>query len=659
MADIFLSHSHEDLATARRFAKGFERAGFTVWWDRTLHSGDPYDRVTEQALKDAKAVVVLWSKKSVESRWVRSEATIGYRHRTLAPVMIEPCERPIMFELSHTVDLSHWSGDPSDKVWKSYLADVRRFVEGHAEHAQEAAEAAAVSAQTPTTKIPRLDLSVPRRGVMIGVLVLVAVIGVAAAWRGGWFGPAKPQFSSIAVLPFSNLSGDPEQNYLSDGVAAEIRAELARNSALQVVAQTSSNLFRDNKSDAKQISQKLAVTFLLDGNVRRSGDRVRIVTELINGRTGFSAWSQTFDRSLSDIFAVQSEIAQAVVQALSAEVAAQSGTPDGGAQGASPDRLGSTKNVAAYEAFLRGNRLYSLAAGEEADRGAAAAFAEAISLDANYGAAYAARARALTVIANQYAQRTERRELYEEAIKSANTAGMLAPDLADAHSALGFALFTGHFDVAGAREPYERSSDLGKGDADVLNRFALYCARTGRFAEARAAVERASALDPLNPLIQRSVGVVAFAERRYAAAIPAAERALALNPQLGGARAWIGTSQLMLGQLDLARKSFEAEPNSLFGLVGIAIIAQKQHHADEAKATLARLIQEHGDNSLYQQAEVYAQWGDHEQAIAALKNAREASDAGLVQMRNDPLLDPIRKDAEFQRLLVDLGFTRE
>ena len=155
------------------------------------------------------------------------------------------------------------------------------------------------------------------------------------------------------------------------------------------------------------------------------------------------------------------------------------------------------------------------------------------------------------------------------------------------------------------------------------------------------------------------MGVVAFAERRYAAAIPAVERALDLNPQLGGARAWIGTSQLMLGQLDLARKSFEAERNSLFGLVGIAIIAQKQHRADEAKAALARLVQEHGDNSLYQQAEVYAQWGDHDQAIAALKNAREANDAGLVQMRNDPLLDPIRKDAEFQRLLVDLGFTRE
>ena len=340
MADIFLSHSHEDVAIAQRFAKGFERAGFTVWWDRTLHSGDPYDRVTEQALKEAKAVVVLWSKKSVESRWVRSEATIGYRHRTLAPVMIEPCERPIMFELSHTVDLSHWSGDPSDKVWKSYLADVRQFVEGHAEHEKEAAEAAAAAAaEASTTKIRRLDLSLSRRGLIIGALVLIAVIGVATAWRAGMFGPAKPEFSSIAVLPFSNISGDPEQNYLSDGVAAEIRARLARNSSLQVVAQTSSNLFRDNKSDAKQISQKLDVTFLLDGNVRRSGDRVRIVTELINGRTGFSAWSQTFERSLSDIFAVQSEIAQAVVQALSAEVAARGVDNGGTSPGASPDRL--------------------------------------------------------------------------------------------------------------------------------------------------------------------------------------------------------------------------------------------------------------------------------------------------------------------------------
>ncbi len=129
MPDVFLSYSRDDQATARRFAQGFERAGFSVWWDQTLNAGEAYDEVTEKALEDAKAVVVLWSKKSVASRWVRAEATQADRSGTLVPAMIEDCKRPIMFELKQTADLSNWSGDTNDKDWQAYLASVRRLVE--------------------------------------------------------------------------------------------------------------------------------------------------------------------------------------------------------------------------------------------------------------------------------------------------------------------------------------------------------------------------------------------------------------------------------------------------------------------------------------------------------------------------------------------------
>ncbi len=128
MPDIFLSYSREDQATARRFAQGLEREGFDVWWDATLHSGEAYDQVTEKALREARAVVVLWSKTSVDSRWVRAEATTADRNKTLVPVMIEDCQRPVMFELTHTADLSKWKGDANDPVWQAYVADVRRFV---------------------------------------------------------------------------------------------------------------------------------------------------------------------------------------------------------------------------------------------------------------------------------------------------------------------------------------------------------------------------------------------------------------------------------------------------------------------------------------------------------------------------------------------------
>jgi hypothetical protein len=136
LADIFLSYSREDQTTARRFAAGFERAGFSVWWDQTLNAGEAYDEVTEKALEEARAVVVLWSRNSVASRWVRAEATQADRSGTLVPAMIEDCKRPIMFELKQTADLSNWSGDPNDKTWLAYVASVRRFVE-HGRHAPD------------------------------------------------------------------------------------------------------------------------------------------------------------------------------------------------------------------------------------------------------------------------------------------------------------------------------------------------------------------------------------------------------------------------------------------------------------------------------------------------------------------------------------------
>src|SRR6516165_7318142 len=123
MPDIFLSYTREDQATAQRFAEAFEAQGFSVWWDVTLRSGETYDQVTEEALRSARAVVVLWSTKSVLSRWVRAEATLADRNRTLVPAMIEPCDRPIMFELTQTADLSRWQGDGGDPAWRGFLAD--------------------------------------------------------------------------------------------------------------------------------------------------------------------------------------------------------------------------------------------------------------------------------------------------------------------------------------------------------------------------------------------------------------------------------------------------------------------------------------------------------------------------------------------------------
>lgn len=185
MTDIFLSYNREDQTSAKRFAQGFAAQGFDVWWDTTLRAGEAYDEVTEAALRSAKAVVVLWSPRSVVSRWVRAEATVALRNGTLIPCMIEPCDRPIMFELTQTAELGHWLGEPNDAAWRAFLADVRRLVENDRERD------APVGTDT-TTAVHHAPLQAPHasmRGLVIGavasvVLALLGALGTDAAPLG-------------------------------------------------------------------------------------------------------------------------------------------------------------------------------------------------------------------------------------------------------------------------------------------------------------------------------------------------------------------------------------------------------------------------------------------------------------------------------------------
>ncbi|MDZ4776867.1 MAG: TIR domain-containing protein [Alphaproteobacteria bacterium] len=263
--DIFLSYNREDQAVARRFAEAFEGQGFSVWWDVTLRSGEAYDEITETALKTAKAVVVLWSKKSVVSRWVRAEATLADRNRTLAPCMIEPCERPVMFELVQTAELSHWDGAGDDKAWLAFLADVQRLV------------------GRETRAAPKAEPSPMRRG-------------------------ERP---SLAMLPLANLSNDPEQTYFADGMTQEITTALSRVRSLFVIASTSTSGFT-GAVDVKAIGRQLGVRYVLQGSVRRSGDRVRIAVNLVDAVDGAQLWAERYDDTIDDVFALQDRVALSV-----------------------------------------------------------------------------------------------------------------------------------------------------------------------------------------------------------------------------------------------------------------------------------------------------------------------------------------------------------
>ncbi|TPE58789.1 TIR domain-containing protein [Sandaracinobacter neustonicus] len=627
---LFVSYSHADAKAAATVVQTLQSAGFTVWWDALIPGGDRFGATTNDALERAKAVVVLWSKASVGSHWVHDEATFARDKRRLVPLSIDGSEPPLGFRQFQYIDVSKDGMKPGSPAMQRAIESLGLLME---RGAPDAAPAAA----------PRFN-----RRALIGA---GAVVLAAAAGFGAWklARPGAAASNSIAVLPFDNLGSDGGQGYFSDGLAAELRSQLSRNPLLKVMGQTSSNEFRGDKDDARAIAGKLGVNWLLDGNVRISDGVVRVAIELIDGETGFTKWSDSFDRPLANIFQVQQEIAQAVDRILAVEMGAGDETKLA--------RSGTTGSVAAFDAFLRGRDMFESQRDEASDRGALARFEEAIRLDPDYAGARAARARTLAVIANQYAQADERQRLYGQAVEEARTAIRIAPELADGHVALGYALFYGQLNAKAAEEHYARAAQFGQGSPDVLSRYALYRARRRQFDDADAAIDRAATLDPLNPSVFKAQGLIRYARGDWEGAIESASHALEINPQRSSLHGDIGNALVQLNRLDEAEAAFAKEKNGLLALPGRAIVAARRGDMAASNAALAQLLRDHGDNGFYQQAQVLAQQGRKADALDALEKAHAAGDSGLVTLDVDPYLAPLRGDPRFGKLLATIGFT--
>jgi len=280
LADIFLSYGHTDAAIAKRFAAAFERAGLSVWWDATLHSGDSFDAAIEAALRGARAVVVLWSAASVQSRWVRAEATLADRLKTLLPVMIENCERPIMFELTHTPSLVHWSGDDEDGVWRSVIADVRRLVDRGGEATGDAPAPLATRAAMPE--------------------------------RGGEPG--------VGMLPILSRSGLPEDEVFAEDLLPEILAELSRHGYCRVITTAAIAGARGNQADLRALARTLEVRYLVESHIRRVGPNLRLMIQLTEGANGNILWSQKYERPLAAVEQLQDELAVEIASHIGEQV---------------------------------------------------------------------------------------------------------------------------------------------------------------------------------------------------------------------------------------------------------------------------------------------------------------------------------------------------
>lgn len=628
---LFISYSRADQKKAQPVITLLEQAGFQVWWDGLLEGGVNYLPETEAALESAHAIVVLWSKTSVASHWVRDEAARARDRRCLVPLSIDGSEPPLGFRQFQVIDFSKWKG-------AAQAPEATRLISAIAH----------IAAATPVAS-PKPAVNPTRRRLLVGA---AAGAGLTAAAAFVW--PlVRPRLSgtvmqnSIAVLPFKNLSGDPAQEYFSDGLSEELRSALARNAQLRVLAQTSSRKIRDSEDDAAAMADQIGVAYLLDGSVRRANDNTRITAELIDGKTGFSKWSQSFDRTAADIFAIQEEIANTVSRVLQIRMA-MSDEED--------QASGGTRNTEAFDAYLRGRSLYDSSSGEEDDRAALAQFDAAIALDPAYAAPHAARSRTLIAIAGSYASSHRLKQMHEQALASARQAVALAPAYAEAHSTLGYTLFKSLLDMRAAKSPLEKSVALSPGEATVQARYALFAAVTGQAQKAKAAIDRAVELDPFGPNIHHSQGYIRYAARDYALVEDSMQAALRLNPKMGGTYSLMAASQLHLKQLDRVAETLKSEPNSLFGLPVAAIFAYRTGDVSGAREALATLTQTYGDAALFQQAQVLAQLAEPNDALARLEAALAAGDSGMIFLRTDPFLEPLRTQPRFEALLARLGF---
>ena len=632
---VFVSYSRDDRPAALPIITALEAEGFKVWWDGLLEGGDAFAHATETALETADAVVVLWSAISIQSHWVRDEATRGRDRGCMVPVTLDGTVPPLGFRQIQVVDLAAWKGDSA----APQFAVLANAIRATAAYPRNQLRFAGASLQAP--------VATRRRALVLAGGGAIAVAGGLTAWTGGVFKGAAST-NSVAVLPFRNM-GDASQDYFADGLAEELRAILSRNRQFEVMGETSSNRFRSDRPNAQAISSALHVALILDGSVRTAGNAMRITAQLVDGATGFTKWSQTFDRKVADILAVQSDIATIVADAMIANTSAEPGFD--------AHRIGGTRNSKAYDAFLHGNALAALAANEASDRGSLARFDEALVLDPKFAVAHAARSGALTVIASTYARGDQVKAYLKQAITAADTAVSLAPDLAMGHFALGYALFSGMLDIKAAEAPYRKCFELGYGIAEMLVDFGQYATNIGNFVDGRKAFARAQRLDPINPAVFRGAGLLEFYARQPEAAKAAFRSALSFNPKTGIVHRILGDIELAQGRFQEARQHYEQEPFEILRLPGLAIADMRLSGAEAGARQMAVLVQKYGDNSLYQQVEILAQWGRKDAALEALEKAFAVSDPGLAQLRNDPLLDPIRQSPKFVTILHALGFS--
>jgi adenylate cyclase len=566
MARVFMSYAREDRDRVEQIASALESRGDAVWWDHQIHGGSLFGEEIDRALRESDAVVVLWSRSSVASAWVLDEAAEGRDSNKLVPILLDDCRPPLGYRQYQTVDLAQWR----DGALPALLLESID---------QLAGSAAGVAHRTTS----------------------------------------RHRHTTICVLPFANMSGDPEQEYFSDGITEDIITDLSKVSALAVIARNTSFTFKSKAVDVVQLCRQLGATHVLEGSVRKAGNRVRITAQLIDGAAGDHCWAERWDRDLGDIFALQDEISMAVVAAVRLKLLPEE---------KKAIRQRGTNSSDAYNLYLMARQQY--ASGNQGDPRRDEAIvrlcSKAVEIDPNYARAWAMIGLSQTSLHFRFGRPgTNGLEAAERALE-------LDPELAEPHTVK-------------ARQLYE----LGRRD------------------EAIREVETALALDPESYEVNLGAGYLCFREHRYADAIEHYQRAaaimgsdyhsagtllscyLAVGDSAGAERA----ARMVLSRAELALAQDQNNGSAIgFAVVALAVLDEMQRAREWIDRAI--LLDPDNMNMRYNFAcALLLRSGEKEAAMDLIEPViSSTTETWLNHIELDPDLDPLRGESRFQTMLA-------
>jgi TolB-like protein/Flp pilus assembly protein TadD len=658
---VFLSYASQDAEAAKRICEALRAARIEVWFDQSeLRGGDAWDQKIRRELHDCALFMPVISAHTAARHegyfrleWDLADQRthmIARNRAFIVPVCVDATSETSA-DAPESFQRVQWTRLPAGETPPAFVERVQRLLSGEV---STTTPAAAVSGAGPVVGGRAAASGWSRRLLPVAavVVVLLGTVAYLAIERPWISKPAAsvafaPPPRSIAVLPFVNMSGNKDQEYLSDGLTEELLNSLAQINELQVAARTSAFSFKGKDTDLGLIARRLNVGAILEGSVRRSGQTIRITAQLINAVTGFHLWSKSYDRDLGDVLKLQTEIATAVAEALKVTLLGDI---------SQKIELGGTRNAAAFDAYLRAKRAEQSRHDDAKDiLPVIAAYTEAIRLDPNYALAFVGRSVALQGYAF-VATGPAIRESFDKAESDARRAIALAPELPQAHLALGSLFETGKLDFPQAREEYERAETLAPGDAQVLRFSGSFAAQMGQFDAGIAAARRAVVLDPLARNSHLVLSAVLYSARRYAEAATASAEAISLNPDYTGPYADRGLAFYGLGDFESARAACETKRDALYSPPCLAVVYDKLGRHADAEAELKKYQAAMGDASAYQYATIYAQWGDRAKALEWLDTAMRLRDVGLEQLKTDPLMDPLRQEPRFQAAMRELKF---